>query len=174
MSTLTTHNYQIDQTHSRVGFEIPYMISKFSTSFKDVQAELVNLDNDNYQLIGKVSVDSIDVDQEQFRTHLMSPDFFDVANHPYLEFASEEFELQQDFQLQGQLTIKGHSHPVTAKITAQGPIENAYGQQIIGLEVHTQIDRTSFGLDWNMNLPSGKPALSNRVDLVIYLQLVGN
>ena len=52
------------------------------------------------------------------------------------------------------------------------PFENAYGGQNIALTLSTTIDRTQYGLDWQMNLPSGDPVLGDEVKVDVELELV--
>ena len=77
-----------------------------------------------------------------------------------------------DVTVDGELTIKGITQPVALTGTIADPIEDAYGNDRIGLTLETTIDRTEFGLNWNLPLPNGKPALANDVTLTAELYLV--
>ena len=59
---------------------------------------------------------------------------------------------------------------MTGTVTA--PIADPYGNDRIGLNLTTKIDRTDFGVDWNQPLPSGEPALANDVTILAELQFV--
>ena len=74
--------------------------------------------------------------------------------------------------IDGEITIKGHTEPVQLRGTMSDPITDPYGNERFGLNLKTTVDRTAFGLDWNAELPTGQPALSNDVTLVADLQLV--
>ena len=63
-------------------------------------------------------------------------------------------------------------HPVTAKGSFVGPLEDAFGNTKAGLTLETTIDRSKFGLNWNAELPAGGFALSNDVKLTVELHLV--
>src|SRR5918995_1390496 len=66
--------------HSNASFAINNMIvSPFRANFADVEAT-VQIDGDDIRLAGKVAAESIDVEQPDFRAHLLSPEFFDVEN----------------------------------------------------------------------------------------------
>jgi polyisoprenoid-binding protein YceI len=54
--------------------------------------------------------------------------------------------------------------------TAPGP--DAFGSTRGHLNLEAQIDRTAFGMNWNMPLPSGGDALANQVTPVVELSLV--
>ncbi len=73
--------------------------------------------------------------------------------------------------IDGELTIKGHTEPVELTGTITDPIEDPYGRTRIGLTIATTVDRTTFGLDWNVPLPNGEPALANDVTLTAELYL---
>ena len=59
---------------------------------------------------------------------------------------------------------------LTGAVTA--PIADPYGNERIGLNLSTKIDRTDFGLNWNNPLPSGEPSLANGVTILAELQFV--
>ena len=91
------------------------VVSTFRTSFKDIDATFV-ADGDDIALTGTVPAESIDIDQPDFRGHLMSAEFFDVANTPNIEFRSTSVRRGADdaVQVDGELTVKGITQPVTA------------------------------------------------------------
>ena len=72
----------------------------------------------------------------------------------------------------GVLTLKGVSLPVELRGTITGPLADPYGQQRVGIELETTIDRTDFGIDWNADLPSGGKVLADDVELTARLELV--
>ena len=72
----------------------------------------------------------------------------------------------------GELTIKGVTKAVAVTGTVTAPIADPYGNDRIGLNLTTKIDRTDFGVDWNNPLPSGEPALADDVTIVAELQFV--
>jgi polyisoprenoid-binding protein YceI len=72
----------------------------------------------------------------------------------------------------GELTIKGVTKRVAVTGTVTAPIADPYGNDRIGLNLTTKIDRTDFGVDWNNPLPSGDPALANDVTILAELQFV--
>src|SRR5206468_4060324 len=132
------------------------------------------VEGERASLEGTAKVASVDVKDENLSAHLQSPDFFDAERHPELHFTGEDNRLEGDgkVSVDGELTIKGITRPVavTGRVTA--PIADPYGNDRIGLNLTTRIDRTDFGVDWNNPLPSGEPALSNDVTILVELQFV--
>ena len=124
-------------------------------------------------LTGSARVEDVAVQDENLNAHLLSPEFFDAERTPEIRFASSEISRSDDdVFVAGDLTIKGLTAPVELRGTISDSITDAYGQQRIGLTLEGVVDRTSFGLDWNVALPSGDPALANDVTLTTELYLI--
>ena len=88
-------------------------------------------------------------------------------------WAPEEIDLDGESVLvPGELTIKGVTKPVEVTGTLTEPIQDAWGNDRLGLQLSATVDRTEFGLDWNMPLPTGDQALANTVTILAELQLV--
>jgi polyisoprenoid-binding protein YceI len=167
-TALPTGTWALDPVHSTIGFEIPYLAGTFRGSFEDVDAKLTA-----DSLSGAARVASVDVKDENLTAHLQSPDFFDAENHPELTFASSSIERSgEELKVIGEITIRGTTKPVELNGTIAGPITDGYGNERIGLTLSTVVDRTEFGVNWNMPLPNGKPALQNEVTLVAELFFV--
>jgi polyisoprenoid-binding protein YceI len=166
-------SWNLDPVHSRVDFEVSYLAGRFKGEFHEIGAEL-SVEAERASLAGRAQVASVAVRDENLSAHLQSPDFFDAERHPQLRFAAEEIRLDGDgkVSLEGELTIKGVSKPVAVTGTVSGPITDPYGNERIGLNLTTKIDRTDFGVDWNNPLPSGEPSLANEVTIVAELQFV--
>jgi polyisoprenoid-binding protein YceI len=179
MSTAVTQQiasgtWQIDPIHSHVGFAVKHMVvSTFRGRFEDYSGALVVGDDGRPRLEGSVDVDSIVVKDENLAGHLKSPDFFDSAAHPQISFASTDIRLHDDGELEveGELTIKGHTHRVTARGSVVGPHVDIAGNDKLGVELEAVIDRREYGLEWNAPLPKGGFALDNDVKLAVTLEL---
>jgi len=110
---------------------------------------------------------------ENLAAHLQSPDFFDAERHPELRFVAEDVDLEsQTIETSGEITIRGVAKPVEVAGTISAPITDAWGNERIGLQLSATVDRTEFGLNWNMPLPTGDQALANTVTILAELQLV--
>jgi len=104
----------------------------------------------------------------------MSADFFDVENYPTVTFTSNDLDLADDgtAKVTGDLTIRGVTQPVSATGTWTAPSADAFGNTRAHLQLETVIDRTAYGLNWNMPLPSGGNALADDVTLTVEIALV--
>jgi polyisoprenoid-binding protein YceI len=165
--------WNLDPVHSRVDFEVSYLAGTFKGHFNEIAAELT-LDGDHASLEGTTKVASVDVNEENLSAHLQGPDFFDAERYPELRFTAEDIRLAGDgrVSVNGELTIKGVTRPVTVTGTVTAPIADPYGNERIGLELTAKIDRTDFGVNWNNPLPSGEPSLANDVTVLAELQFV--
>jgi polyisoprenoid-binding protein YceI len=163
---LETGTWQADPVHSRVGFAVGYLAGTFHGSFAPFEATLAVADDGTATLSGSAKVDSIQVQDESLGAHLASPEFFDAEQSPEITFASDGFEADGAFvAVPGALTIKGITKPVQLTGSISTPIVDPYGRQRVNVRLETTVDRSAFGLDWNVPLPSGDPALAQDVSL---------
>jgi polyisoprenoid-binding protein YceI len=166
-TALPTGNWVLDPVHSTIGFELPYLAGTFRGHFKDVDAKL------SETLTGAARVASVDVKDENLAAHLQSPEFFDAERYPELTFASDSIERSGDeLKVQGEITIRGITKPVELVGTIADPMTDAFGNERVNVTLETTVDRTEFGLNWNMPLPNGQPALQNEAKLVAELYFV--
>ena len=174
MTTATqpfTGTYTADPVHSSFGFAVRYQgVSLYRGTLSDVSATLAD-----GKLEGAAKVESISIrTPEQFRQHVLSPEFFDAANHPEVRFVSTQSDLREDGTavVEGDLTIKGITRPVRATGTWTAPAADAFGSTRGHLQLEAVVDRTQFDMNWNAPLPSGGNALANDVTLTVDVSLV--
>ena len=170
-ATKLSGTYTADPVHSSFGFAVRYQgVSLFKGTLSEVDAKLTD-----GRLEGTAKVESISIrTPDQFRQHVLGGEFFDAANHPTVDFRSDEIELGEDgtAKVVGELTIKGITRPVTATGTWIAPEADAFGNTRGHLNLEAVIDRTEFDMNWNAPLPSGGKALANDVTLTVELSLV--
>ncbi len=180
MSTLTqtqealpTGTWVEDTVHSHVGFELGYATGTFRGSFAPFEARLEVGENGEAVLTGEARADSVHVLDENLNAHLLSPDFFDAEQAPVLSFVSTSIRRSgPSLAVTGELTIKGVSGPVELDGTVGEAFPHPSGTERLPIRLEGTIDRRAFGIDWNMELPNGEPALANDVALVAELFLV--
>jgi polyisoprenoid-binding protein YceI len=170
---LPVGTWKSDPIHSSAGFAVKHMVvATFRGRFEDFDATLEVSEDGTPKLVGTVDPSSIVVKDENLAGHLQSPDFFDTERYPELRFESSSLRIEGDEAiLEGELTIKGNTNPVTARGAYVGPHEDIAGNTKIGLSLETVVDRTQYGLNWNAPLPKGGVAVSNEVTLVVELEL---
>jgi polyisoprenoid-binding protein YceI len=173
MTTITTEQsiptgtWTLDKVHSSVGYAVRHSgVSLFRGDVPDFDAEIVD-----GTLRGSANVASITVNDENLQGHLLSPEFFDVERTPRVSFESTSIRRDDDeLSVEGELEIRGVKQPVTLTGTITGPVAGPAGERL-GVSLETVIDRTTFGITWNMELPSGGFVLDNQVTLTAHLEL---
>jgi polyisoprenoid-binding protein YceI len=174
MSTATIQQvpagtYGMDPVHSTFGFAIKHNgVSTFRGQFEQVEANL-----EDGVLTGIAQVESIKTAIPDLKGHLLSPDFFNAAETPTVEFRSNDIRIEGDGEVvvDGELTIRG----VTKPVTATGSIatgQNMMGTDVVGFDLEAKIDRREYGLNWQAQLPSGGDVLAYDVTLEVHLELL--
>jgi polyisoprenoid-binding protein YceI len=169
---LPVGTWQLDPVHSTIGFEVDYMGGAFRGHFREVTAKL-EAEGSTPVLTGSAKVASADLKDENLTAHIQSPDFFDAERFPELSFESSEIDRAGDqITVRGGITIKGVEKSVELTGTLADPITDPYGRERISLKLDTAVDRSEFGVNWNVPLPDGKPALADDVKLSAELYFV--
>lgn len=170
---LPTGTWTIDPVHSSAAFRVKHFgVSTFRSSFAELRGTYTG-HGDHAHLDGEVSVESIGVTQPDLRAHLLSPEFFDAAQHPAISFSASSLALGEDGRLvvEGDLTINDVTRSLVATGSATEPGEDFRGVEHFGIVLETTIDRTQYGLTWQAELPGGKVAVENDVTLEVSLEL---
>ena len=178
MTTTHTHTtWTVDGAHAEVGFAVKHLMistvrGRFGAVKGTVERDEVNPLSSKIEVI--VDVSSIDTRQEQRDNHLRSPDFFDVARFPTMRFISKRIEgdIDGEFRVIGDLTIRGVTHEVTLDATAEGRVRDPWGNDRAGFSAKTKISRSAFGLTWNQALETGGVVVGDDVKLSIDVELV--
>ncbi|WOF22050.1 YceI family protein [Microbacterium betulae] len=165
--------YQLDPAHSEVGFEVRHMmISKVRGAFAVKQATIVLPENVlEASVTATADAASIDTKDEGRDQHLRSADFFDPETYPAITFTSTGVRHEGgDFFVDGDLTIKGVTKPVTFALELGGFGTDPWGNYKAGATAHATINREDFGLTWNAALESGGVLVGKDVKIVLDLQ----
>lgn len=165
-----TGTYTFDPSHSRVGFVARHaMVTKVRGAFNEVEGTgyLDASDPGNSRLEVTIQAKSIDTRNEDRDNHLRSNDFLDMENHPTIHFVSTAVEPAGDdrFLVTGDLTIRGVTRPVTVDFEFTGSATDPFGNDRIGLEGSTVINRKDWGVNWNAALEAGGVLVSEKVTL---------
>jgi polyisoprenoid-binding protein YceI len=165
--------WSVDPVHSSIAFAVTHNgVTTFRSGFEKYDARLTG--GEEARLEGTVEVESIDIDEEMLKGHLLSPEFFDTQRFPQLRFASTELSVGEDGTLRvvGNLEIHGE----TRKVEASGRFAqlggDLTGKARVGLAIESTVDRRDFGLDWQAELPSGGEVLDYAVTISVDLELV--
>ena len=167
--------WDIDAAHSTVGFSVRHMmVSKVRGYFREFSGELVTAEDPTQSSVtATVNMDSIDTRQEQRDAHIRSADFFDVGNHTELTFRSTAVRTDgADWTIEGDLTIKGITKPVTLELELNGFGPDAYGGFRAGFSAKTEISRKAFGVDIDMPMDGGGVVVSDKINVELEIEAV--
>lgn len=167
VTQLPAGTWALDTIHSTVGFGVKHLgINTYRGSFPGIEGHLVTDGGRITEIVGTATIDSLVTKDATLTGHLLTPDFFDAANHPTGTFRSSSVELADDgaLRIEGELTLRGVTRPVT--LTGElGLGQDPYGNTRVGIAVKGQIDRREFGISWNTIMDNGVPAVAERVSL---------
>ena len=104
--------------------------------------------------------------------HLHSPDFLDVEKYPEMRFRSTSIKQSSDdeFRIEGELTIKDITRSVTLSGEFLGWGPNMQGEPMLAASAKTTIDREDWGMTWNVAAESGGFLVGKKVDLEIEVE----
>jgi polyisoprenoid-binding protein YceI len=163
----------IDPTHSEVSFSIRHlMISKVRGTFDLFEGTLVTGENPlDSSVTAHAKVESINTNEPNRDGHLRTGDFFEAEKYPTIDFVSTGVRQEKgDFKVDGNLTIKGVTKPVTFDFDFGGFSQDPYGNYKAGATATTVINREDFGLNYNAALETGGVLLGEKVTITIELQ----
>jgi polyisoprenoid-binding protein YceI len=171
---IPTGTWTVDPVHSSIGFEVKHFgISTFRGRFTGYEGTLETADGALARVEGNVQVDSVDVRDEQLAAHLQSEDFFDAANYPSIAFASTGVRAVEDgYELDGDLTIRGVTKPVTLNVQVDGAGEDPFGGYRLSVVGSGEINRFDYGIPFAAKTPNGALLAGEKVRLVLSVEAV--
>ncbi|WP_116115889.1 YceI family protein [Austwickia chelonae] len=161
--------YTIDPAHSRIGFVARHaMVTKVRGSFDEFTGSATTgegLAEASVRIdIQVASVDTRNADRDG---HLRTGDFFDAERFPAITFASTDLVAvdESTLRMTGDLTIKDVTRSVTIDFDYAGAAQDPFGNERIGFEGSTVINRKDYGLTWNAALETGGVLVSEKITL---------
>lgn len=168
--SLLAGNYNVDASHSNVGFKVKHMMisnvtgkfDKFSGNFEyDEKTRTLK------SLRGEVETASINTENEKRDAHLRSDDFFAADKHPKMIFFVTKVDGDE---LTGKLTIRGVTKDVKFELETSGVITDPWGNTRTGLTLEAKINRFDYGLKWNKALEAGGLIVDDKVKIIVELE----
>ncbi|QEC41605.1 YceI family protein [Pseudobacter ginsenosidimutans] len=181
-ASLTTTNAQnvatkwvLDKSHSNIRFTVTHMVvSEAEGSFKSFDGTFVaeKADFSDAKINFTIDVNSINTDNENRDKHLKGDDFFNAEKFPQIKFESTAFKPQggNKYKLEGNLTVRDITKPVSFDVTYGGTIASGRGAKA-GFKAKTSIDRFEFGLKWNRMTEAGGLAVGKDVEVTVNIEL---
>ncbi len=168
--------YGLDPSHTRIGFAVRHMaVSKVRGGFNRFEGTL-DLAEDPVDSTVSVTIeaDSVDTRDENRDNHLRTNDFFDVPNHPTWTFVSTAIRPVDatHWKVDGDLTIRGTTRPVTLNAELEGVVKDPYGNHRVGFSAKASIDREEFGVAFGAVMEAGGLVVGKKVDIEIEAEAI--
>ncbi|MCB1537749.1 MAG: polyisoprenoid-binding protein [Rhodospirillales bacterium] len=145
--------YDFNKPHTQILFFVDHMgFSHSSGRFLDFDGSLTYDPEKPAESSTQVTIktDSLEMNDAKWNEHLKSPDFFNVAQYPTMNFASTKVEPVDatHAKITGDLTMLGQTHPVTLDVTLNKCGEQAMTkQETCGFDATGSLKRTEWGMD---------------------------
>ncbi len=114
--------YVLEQNHTKPRFEYSHMGYSTQLSRFDTAKGTVTIDRAAKTGSVDVTIDatSVNTGSDMFNGHIQGEDFFDTAKFPTITYKSDKFKFEGDklVGIEGNLTIKGVTKPVTLTVTS--------------------------------------------------------
>jgi polyisoprenoid-binding protein YceI len=169
--------WEIDPSHAAFEFVARHLMAKVRGRFPGARgvATIAEVPEESTLEI-EIDANSIDTKDETRDAHMRSDDFFGVEAHPTISFRSTAVRPgagENEWKVDGDLTIRGVTRPITVDVEFLGGAIDPWGNQRIGFSgVVPEVDREQWGLVWNSPLEAGGFLLGRTVRLEIEAELV--
>lgn len=173
LTQLENTTLAIDPLHSSVAFSIRHMVVGKVNGILPVDSGSIDIDGSGQATLRTaIDVAALTTGREPRDQHLKSADFFDAENHPHAQFTADfrVSNFEEISQVSGMLTIKEITQPVTLEVTHVAEGENMEGVKMYSFEASAEINRKDFGLEFELPLPSGIKAISDKVLLQVQVE----
>jgi polyisoprenoid-binding protein YceI len=172
--------WSIDHSHTWIGFTVRHLgLNVVRGSFRSFDGVLTigdSLATSNVEM--SISASSIETNDERRGQTLISEGWFDADRFPFVTFVSSGVRTPtpddfSEFLLDGVLTVRGVSQPVTLDAQFYGvafypPTKNDH----VGFSARTTVDRRDFGFVVELPLEGGRLGIANKVAIEIEAQWV--
>lgn len=158
--------YTVDDSHTFADFSYNHMgLSQQLNTFDKTSGTVVlDLEAKTGEVDITIDTTSVNTGHEGFNEHIQGEDFLDTAQFPTATFTSTNVIFEEDTPkaVEGNLTIKGITKPVTLEITHFNAIPHPMLKKpALGANATANIKRSDFNAD------KFAPAVSDEVTLTI-------
>ena len=161
--------YKLDPEHTSIIFRVKHLgVSYFFGRFNGASGTF-SFDEtapSKSSIEMQVSTNNIDTNQEKRDNHLKSPDFLNTQKHPLIKFQSKSVKQvdTENYEIKGDLTLLGKTHPLTIKAVHTGSGQDPWGNFRSGFETSFIIKRSDFGMDFMLGGVSDEIQLTVSVE----------
>lgn len=166
-----SETYVIDTNHTKPRFEYSHFGYSTQSSRFDTVTGKITIDRAAKTGSADVSIDvkSVNTGSDAFNGHLKGEDFFDAEKFPTITFKSTAFKFEGDkpVAIDGVLTSKGISKPVTLAVTSFQCMPHPLAKKdACGANATAKIKRSDF------NNAKYTPYVSDEVTLIIPVESI--
>jgi len=163
--------FAVDSTHTFPRFSYNHLGYSIQMSRFDKATGTVTLDKAAKTAAVDIVIDtkSVNTGSATFNEHIQGEDFLDTAKHPTATFKSTKvnFEGDKPASIEGNLTLKGVTKPVTLTVTSFHAMPHPMMKKdAIGANATTKVKRTDFNMGKNV------PYVGDEVTIDIALEAV--
>jgi polyisoprenoid-binding protein YceI len=167
--------YKLEPSHTNIGFVARHMLSKTRGNFSEFEGTITVPENVEETTVDvTIQAASISTGNEMRDGHLNSNDFFTVEEHPTITFVGKGIRQIDgaEFELDGDLTIKGITKRVTLEGEYLGFGPGMQGEQRIFASAKATVNREDWNLTWNVAVETGGVLVGKKVEIVLDLEAV--
>jgi len=175
VQTATKTQWVLDPSHSELSFSVRHlMISNVKGVFRSFTADVDGDDLFGSPVRAVIQAASVDTNDDARDGHLKNADFLDTENHPEILFESTAFKktVGDHHVLQGNLTLRGISRPVSLYVEFGGTGKDPWGNERAAFSVTGTLNRSDWGLTWNAALEAGGVLVSDEIRIAADIQLL--
>jgi polyisoprenoid-binding protein YceI len=162
--------WELDPAHTSIEFVARHMLTRVRGRFTEFEGgfEIGERPEDSRVHV-EIAAASIQTNTSMRDDHLRSPDFLDAATYPKLTFSGTTFRPtgETTFELDGDLTIKDVTRPITLKGEILGWGPDTEGRPMLAASASATINREDWDMTWNVVVETGGFLVSKRVDIEI-------
>jgi polyisoprenoid-binding protein YceI len=175
-ATATKTIWQIDPSHTSVSFVVRHVLTRMRGRFTEFSGA-IETDDDSFtagSVAFEINADSIDTNNLDRDNHLRSNDFLGVGENPKITFTSTSIMPRggNEFLVNGDLTIRGFTRPVTLEAEYLGGGPTPFGTEVGAWSAWTEIDRNDFDVRWDLPLEAGGMMIGDKVKIELDVEAV--
>jgi polyisoprenoid-binding protein YceI len=165
--------YEIDAQHTSAEFVARHMLTKVRGAFPEITGTIRLGETPEASTVEvELQTATLSTNSEMRDEHLRGDDFFSVETYPTIVFKSTGVRRTggTGFELDGELTVRDVTKPVTLKGEFLGWGKDMSGKPRIFAEARTTVDREAWGLTWNMAVEASGILVGKKVELELQVQ----
>jgi len=170
--------WKIDPDHSVAAFAIRHMMvvnirGLFNNISGTIDLDPVDISRSSVEVT--IEAASLTTGNKKRDEHLLTQDFFEISKYPLIVFKSTGVEKtgNNTGRVTGNLTLHGVTRPVKLDVEYSGPVKGPAamgGETTMGFRTSVVIDRSDYGMEWNVPLEDGGLMLSKDVELNLEIE----